>query len=175
MAEALTFREVAPGDIDEMAALVADSFVGYRAFAPAGWQPPAASEQVRVLQSWIADLDFWGELAAEEQALVGYATFIPAMRHSFRAAPDPALAHLDHLFVKPQYWGSGVATQLLAHVKSAAAVRGFTAMRLFAPFGQARARRFYTREGFFAVGEPFDSGSGLPVLEYQRPLEPRAG
>jgi GNAT superfamily N-acetyltransferase len=170
MVEALTFREIAPGDIDEMANLVADSFLDYRAFAPADWQPPTASQQIRVLRGWIADPDFWGELATDDRALVGHATFIPA-RHSFQAAPDPALAHLGHLFVKPRYWGSGVAAQLLARATTAATGHGFAAMRLFVPVGQGRARRFYTREGFIAVGEPFDFGLGLPVLEYQRPLE----
>ncbi|HMH46289.1 MAG TPA: GNAT family N-acetyltransferase [Solirubrobacteraceae bacterium] len=171
MAEALAFREIAPNDIDELAALVADAFVSYRAFAPADWQPPSASEQVRVLQGWIADPDFWGELASGERSLVGHATFIPAMRHSFQAVPEPALAHLGHLFVEPRYWGSGVAAQLLGRAMTAAAARGFAAMRLFVPVGQARARRFYTREGFIVVGEPFDFGLGLPVLEYQRLLQ----
>jgi hypothetical protein len=45
-------------------------------------------------------------------------------------------------------------------------------MRLFVPVDQGRARRFYTREGFNAVGDPFDPGLGLPVLDYQRSLEP---
>ena len=171
MAEALAFREIARDDIDELAVLVADAFVGYRAFAPAGWQPPSAGEQARGLQEWIADPGFWGELASEEQTLVGHATFIPAARHSFRAAPDQSLAHLGHLFVKPLYWGSGAATQLLDRATSAAASCGFTVMRLFVPAGQARARRFYGREGFVAVGEPFEFGLGLPVLEYQRSLE----
>ena len=102
-------------------------------------------------------------------------SFIPAARHSFRAAPDPSLAHLGHLFVKPSYWGSGVATQLLGHAARAAAGRGFGVMRLFVPAGQARARRFYAREGFVAAGEPFEFGLGLPVLEYQRSLESLAG
>jgi len=155
-----------------VAALVADSFAAYRAFAPADWQPPPASEQVRVLQRWIADPDLWGELASDAEALVGHATFIPARRHSFRAASDPGLAHLGHLFVKPRHWGSGVAAQLLARARTTAAVRGFAAMRLFVPVGQARARHFYTREGFSAVGEPFDF-AGLPTLEYHRSLEPR--
>jgi GNAT superfamily N-acetyltransferase len=175
MAEAPSFSEIAPGDIDQLAALVADSFDDYRAFAPAGWQPPPASEQIHVLQGWIADPDFWGELASTDRALVGHATFTPAARHSFQPVADPALAHLGHLFVKPPYWGSGVATQLLARARTAAAGRGFAAMRLFVPVGQGRARRFYTREGFIAVGDPFDFGLGLPVLEYQCPLEPDGG
>jgi GNAT superfamily N-acetyltransferase len=172
VANALTFREIGRDDIDELAALVADAFVGYRAFAPPEWRPPGADQQIRSLQGWIADPDFWGELASDERALVGHATFIPASRHSFQAVADPALAHLGHLFVAPTYWGSGVAVELLAHARSAAQARGYKAMRLFVPVGQRRARRFYAREGFVAVGEPFDFGLGLPVLEYRRPLEP---
>ena len=171
MVEALAFRQITHDDIDELAALVADAFVGYRAFSPADWQPPPASAQIQVLQRWIADRDFWGELAADEQTLIGHATLIPAARHSLRAAPDPALAHLGHLFLKPRYWGSGVAAQLLARARTAATARGFAAMRLFVPVDQGRARRFYTREGFIAVSDPFDPGLGLPVLEYQRSLE----
>jgi GNAT superfamily N-acetyltransferase len=158
-------------DIDQVAALVADSFVGYRAFAPVDWYPAQASEQVLVLQGWIAQPGFWGELASDDRGLAGHATFIPANRHSFQAAPDPALAHLGHLFVEQRYWGSGVATQLLANARTAGSERGFTAMRLFVPAGQERARRFYSREGFTAVGEPFDLG-GLPALQYRCTLEP---
>jgi len=172
MFEAFAFHEINGDDIEELAALVADAFSGYRGFAPARWQPPTASEQVGVLQRWIADPDFWGELALEGRTLVGHATCIPA-RHSFRASPEPALAHLGHLFVRPRYWGTGAARQLLAHATSAAAASGFTAMRLFVPAGQARARRFYAREWFVAVGDPFDPGIGLPVIEYRRPLVPR--
>ena len=169
--EELVFRAIGPADVDRLAVLVADAFVGYRVFAPAGWRPPAASEQSLVLERWIADPDFWGELASREEALVGHATFISAARHSVRSASDPAIVHLGHLFVRPRYWGSGVAAQLLARARTAAAARGFVAMRLFVPFGQARAKRFYEREGFVAIGEPFDSGLGLPVLEYRRALE----
>ncbi|MFI4977057.1 MAG: GNAT family N-acetyltransferase [Solirubrobacterales bacterium] len=122
-----------------------------------------------MLQRWIADPDFWGELASEERTLAGHATFIPA-RRSLRPAPDPSLAHLGHLFVKPEYWGSGAAAELLARAVDAAIARGFASMRLFVPVGQARARGFYAREGFMAVGGPFELGLGLPALEYQRSL-----
>jgi hypothetical protein len=42
MINAVAFREIASDDIDELAAAVADAFVGYRVFAPADWQPPPA-------------------------------------------------------------------------------------------------------------------------------------
>jgi GNAT superfamily N-acetyltransferase len=170
MAHVPEFRPIVSNDIDQLATMVADAFACYRAFAPADWEPPPANEQVRVLQDWIADPDFWGELASEKQTLIGHATVIPASRHSLRAVPDPALAHLGHLFIKPRYWGSGVAAQLLARAVTAAA-REFGAMRLFVPAGHARARGFYTREGFSAIGEPFDPGLGLLLLEYRRSFE----
>lgn len=167
----LEYRDICDEDVDELAVLVAEAFAGYRTFAPAGWRPPTAGDQVDVLRGWIAERDFWGELALDGQTLVGHATYIPA-RRSFRVAADPALAHLGHLFIKPRYWGTGAAPQLLAHALSAAATRGYTAMRLFVPVGQARARSFYTREQFAPFGDPFDPGHGLPVIEYRRCLAP---
>ncbi len=170
MRDALTFRGIVRDDIDELATAITDAFLSYRVFAPTDWQPPPASEQATVLERWISDPDFWGELASEEGVLAGHATSIPAVRHSFRPASDASVAHLGHLFVKPEHWGSGVADDLLARATSAASRHGFASMRLFVPVGQARARRFYTREGFVAVGEPFEFGLGLPALEYQLSL-----
>ena len=47
---------------------------------------------------------------------------------------------------------------------------GFRAMRLFVATGQARARRFYEREGWRAVAEMPESPLGLPLIEYRRDL-----
>jgi GNAT superfamily N-acetyltransferase len=164
---ALTFRGITRDDVDQLAVSVADAFAAYRAFAPADWEPPTAEAEGRVLERWIAESDFWGEITFDGEGLVGHATFISAASHSFRPAADLGLAHLGHLFVTPEYWGSGAATQLLARATGAAAARGFTAIRLFVPVGQSRARRFYERERFSAVDEPFEFGLGLPVLEYR--------
>lgn len=164
------FRAIVRDDIDRLAAAVADASLGYRAFAPPGWEPPAASQQACTLQQWVADPGFWGEVGCEEQALAGHVAFIPAVRHSRRPASDTSLAHLGHLFVLPDYWGSGVAGELLAHATTTAQARGFARMRLFVPAGQLRARRFYEREGFAKAGDPFEGGFGLPAVEYQRSL-----
>jgi hypothetical protein len=56
-----------------------------------------------------------------------------------------------------------------------ASARGFTAMRLFTPVGQARARRFYEREGWVTGSLQIDVAGGLPAIEYRRPLGPAAG
>ena len=86
-------------------------------------------------------------------------------------AADPALAHLRNLFVDREHWGSGVAATLLDASAAEARERGFSTMRLFTPAGQARARRFYEREGWSAVGEEFDVPAlGLPLVEYRYAL-----
>ena len=60
----------------------------------------------------------------------------------------------------------------------AARERGFSQMRLFTPVAQARARRFYEREGWAPAGDEFHApGPDLVIVEYRtasRP-EPMAG
>jgi GNAT superfamily N-acetyltransferase len=109
---------------------------------------------------WCAVADVAGEVA-------GHAAFLPATRARHPVA-DPELAHLWQLFVRRAFWGSGVAHALHAAAVDAATARGFTAMRLFTPAGQARARRFYEREGWAARGRPRDdSAFGMVVVEYR--------
>lgn len=149
---------------------MAEAFEGYRSFAPKDWRAPRTSAHAEALSRWLCDPGFWGELARDGQALIGHSAFIPAASHSYRAEPDPLLAHLAHLFLRTRYWGSGVAAELLSHAATAAQRRGFAVMRLFVPAGQARARRFYERERFSPMGAPFDPGLGMPVVEYRRTL-----
>lgn len=164
----LSFRAITTADIPQLARSVADAFARYRDFAPDGWQPPTAGSETARLERSVAGPGFWGEGAFEQETLVGHAAFTPAATHSFRPELDANSAHLLHLFVSPEHWGSGLATRLLADSCTAATARGHAAMRLFVAEGQSRARRFYEREGFTSVGEPFEFGLGLPALEYRR-------
>jgi len=166
----IEYRRLTPEDVGAAALLIADGFEAYRAFAPAGWEPPGAEDEKRTLQRWAEDPDFWGAVALDSQGVIGHAASVPAARHRSRPVADPGLSHLSYLFVARSHWGSGVATALLRRAIEDATERGFTAMRLFTPAGQARARRFYEREGFLSAGEPMDIGLGLPSLEYHRVL-----
>jgi hypothetical protein len=76
----------------------------------------------------------------------------PASHHGFLPMPDPALAHLGHLCLKPAYWGSGIAAELLARAVNAASTREFNTMRLFVPVKQARPSD--ERRGTAANGGP---------------------
>jgi GNAT superfamily N-acetyltransferase len=166
----VTFRAITEADTAQLADAVAAAFSLYRDFAPAGWQPPTADSEATRLGRWIADAGFWGEAAFEDATLAGHAAFIPASHHSFRPARNATAAHLLHLFVAPDFWGSGLATELMARANAAAIARGHDSMRLFVSEGQRRARRFYEREGFSAVGEPVEFGLGIPAVEYRRAL-----
>jgi GNAT superfamily N-acetyltransferase len=167
----IRFAEATADDLPDLARLHADAFAAYRAFAPDGWLPPSPETELRTLERWLGDADFFALVARTPQgALAGDVTLLPAARHRRRPVEDPALGHIGDLFVVPAHWGTGLASDLLGRAAGTARSRGFTALRLFVVEGQARARRFYEREGFACVGGPIDLGLGLPVLEYRRSL-----
>jgi GNAT superfamily N-acetyltransferase len=165
------FRTADPHDAEQLGQAVAEGFESYLPFAPPDWTPRTAhdeSEQVRVL---LENDDFWCLLASRDNVLAGHAAFLPCTQ-AWRAVEDPTLAHLRQLFLAPEHWGTGLAHTLHDHALQAARQRGFTAMRLFTPTGQTRARRFYEREGWTVNGEPFcDPGFGLEIIAYRRSLE----
>jgi GNAT superfamily N-acetyltransferase len=79
---------------------------------------------------------------------------------------------LDGMYVRPEAWGSGVADEL--HERAVAAIRaaGHERARLWVLEGNARARRFYERHGWYADGSsrvvefppnPIDLGYALQV------------
>ena len=131
----------------------------------------ASAEEVE--EGLAARLDLptvWGLLAEHDAEVAGYVTLLPAA-DSRKPVDDPGLAHFWMLFVRARWWGTGLARRLHAAACEAAAARGFTAMRLYTPAEQARARRFYEREGWSAAGEPYaDPELGLTIVEYRRPL-----
>jgi GNAT superfamily N-acetyltransferase len=162
---------VSRGDLDAVAEIVAEGFETFRGFAPEGWQPPSAAELSLTMAAKLPDPDWWCLVEEVDGAIAGTAGLVPGPASS-KPSDEPGLAHLFNLFVRPPHWGSGMARRLHAATVAEAAARGFTTMRLFTPAEQARARRFYEREGWSAVSEPFaepDLG-GLAIVEYRRPL-----
>ena len=165
-----SLRPATPADAEQLAASVSEGFEAYRDFAPAGWEPPSAAAELRLLREGLARADAWCELAEVGGALAGHVAIRAAATATY-SSPEPGLAHFWQLFVKPAWHGSGLATALHADAVREAGERGYLAMRLFAAAGQGRARRFYEREGWTAEGPPFDlPGFGLPVVEYRLPI-----
>jgi ribosomal protein S18 acetylase RimI-like enzyme len=161
-------------DAETLVAIVLEGFETFRPFAPRGWDPPKVridDERCRLL-----DIDTWCLLAESRDGEVsGHVALMPAYKHRLHD-PDRGLAHLWQLFVRPPLRGTGLASCLLSAAAAEAEDRGYVAIRLFTPVDHARAVRFYEREGFNRVSEPFESenmANGLLIVEYRRSLTPR--
>jgi GNAT superfamily N-acetyltransferase len=171
VAASYVYAPVTPDDAAEVTENVASGFDSYRAFAPPGWKPPEQVTSVAATHARLLAPDTWGLVARTRSAEpIGHVAFV-ASQTSLWPEKSEDLAHLWQLFVREPFWGSGVAKTLLRRATGEAARQGYARMRLYTPAGQARARRFYEREGWSARGEPFDAGLGIPVIEYRRALE----
>jgi GNAT superfamily N-acetyltransferase len=174
VAAQFVYLRATPEHAAELAATVATGFETYRAFAPPDWRPPAEVSSVGATRKRLADPDVWGLLARTATgAPVGHISFGASTMSRWPGGRDD-LAHLWHFFVREPFWGTGVAATLHREAVAEAARQGYAEMRLYTPDRQARARRFYEREGWVVRGGPMASDLGLPLVEYRRRLpDPR--
>jgi GNAT superfamily N-acetyltransferase len=146
---ALVLRPGTIEDVPGMARSVSEGFDSYRAFAPSGWEPPPPAVEEQRTRERFAHPDVWALVAVDgrgEQA--GHVSLLDD-------AEDPgASAYLWQLFVRSPHHGTGLAVTLHDAFLEAARARGFARARLSTPAGQARARRFYEREGWRGDGPP---------------------
>jgi GNAT superfamily N-acetyltransferase len=164
-----TYRHAELADAEVAGACAAAAFEGYREFAPAFWRPPDLASQVAHFRRLFESGRLWSLLAERDCELAGQVSVVPASASPL-PSEDAALAHLSGLFVDPRWWGSGLARTLHARAVEDASARGFTTMRLFTPVGQARARRFYEREGWVTGTLELELAGGLPAMEYRREI-----
>jgi putative acetyltransferase len=107
-----------------------------------------------------ARVDWWRERWRKE--LVPNAAIIVAERANALAGfvTIDATGYLDQLVVDPPHWGAGLATMLVDEAKS----RSPGGVSLLVNKDNARAIRFYERNGFVHAGEDVNPTSGRPVL-----------
>jgi GNAT superfamily N-acetyltransferase len=164
------YTRVTPDDAAELVATVVAGFETYRTFAPPNWNPPPEVGSLDVTRRRLGDDDVWGLLARTGSGEpAGHITFSASTRSRWPGGADD-LAHLWQLFVRQRYWGTGVATSLHRSALQEAARQAYAAMRLYTPTAQARARRFYEREGWVLEGDSPESPMGMPLVEYRRRL-----
>jgi GNAT superfamily N-acetyltransferase len=164
-------RPATPADVPVLSETVRQGFESYRAFLPAGWEPPREDFERARIEERLALEDAWCSLAFAGDEAAGHVGFLAAREHTEDRRLIPGLAHLWMLFIRQPWWGTGLAPRLLALAVAEAADRSYEAMRLVTPAGQARARAFYEREGWATDGvvtpEPM---LGLDLVEYRRAL-----
>jgi len=163
----IRLRRATIADAEPLARGVIEGVEDYPSFAPPGWTAPSFEGELTHVRQGLAGPDVYCLIAESEGALLGQITVLPAARAP-HPVEDSSLAHISNLFVRRDHWGLGLAAELHRAAVEAAAARGFTELRLFVAAGQARARRFYEREGWLPVSEPFDDPSpGLTMIEYR--------
>lgn len=168
--DSIHLRRATIADAEPLARGVLDGVEDYPSFAPPGWTAPSLDAEIEHLRESLADEDVCCLIADSGGDVVGQITVLPAA-----GAPHPvddaSLGHISNLFVRRDRWGAGLARDLHRAVLEAAGERGFTELRLFVAAGQARARRFYEREGWLPAGDPFDDPiPGLTMIEYRYTL-----
>jgi GNAT superfamily N-acetyltransferase len=163
----ISLRTATAADAEVLGRAVVDGVAEYPEFAPPGWAAPSVEAEIAHVRATLGDEQVWCTVAELDGRVVGQVTVLPASRAP-RPVDDPGLAHLSNLFVDRELWGSGLARELHGAALATARGHGFGEMRLFVAAGQARARRFYEREGWVARGGEFhDPGPDLVLVEYR--------
>jgi GNAT superfamily N-acetyltransferase len=162
------FRPVSVEDAGILAANVIAGMETYRSFAGEGWEPVAAEDEQAGIRARLQS-GAWGRLAVDEGRVAGHVLVVPA-------DGVPGCAHLAGLFVGEPWWGTGLAARLLALAVAEMRAQGYALARLYTPELQARARRFYEREGWeLQSGVVRHPELGLDLVEYRRALRAGAG
>ena len=164
-------RRATVEDAEAIAETAQLGFASFRAWAGPAYDPPPAALELQQVREGLRRPSVWAMIAFSGGEPAGHVSVTQA-RERAEPRPDiPGLAHLWQLFVRPPWWGSGLATRLNALAVANAAERGFEAIRLYTPVGNLRARAFYEREGWttdgVAIPEPL---LGLDLLQYRRDL-----
>jgi ribosomal protein S18 acetylase RimI-like enzyme len=171
---ALDIRIAVPDDAAALAATTRLGFESYRSWAPLGWEPPPRTLEMRAIRERLRVSTTWCVIAlAPGGEPAGHVGITHAAERLRPHVSVPGRAHLWMLFLRPEWWGSGLATRLLALGLAEAEYQGYRSIRLYTPEGQARARAFYEREGWSLAGPRFaEPLLGLDLVEYRRELGP---
>jgi GNAT superfamily N-acetyltransferase len=171
-AAALEIRIAGPGDASALAGTTRLGFETYTSWAPPGWRPPPRGLEVRAIRERLRQASTWCAIALDPEGdPAGHVGITHASERERAHVRIPGRAHLWMLFVRPPWWGTGLATRLHQLGLEEAIRRGYETIRLYTPADHSRARAFYVREGWEVVGRPFEEPLlGLDLLEYRREL-----
>jgi len=158
-------RRAWPADAETLARTGRLGSETWRAFAPRDWVPRSFDEGVAFTRDRLATPGAWGMLADVAGEPAGHYATVPG------CWDEPRAVILWSLFVRPAWWGSGVADHLHEAFLAEARERRYPWAWLATPAPHARARRFYERRGWRA-DTLLEPGRGLPMAIYGRSLLP---
>lgn len=150
-----TIRRLSPGEATLYRQIRLDALLD----SPEAFATSHESALKRNDESWIAQAD--GSAHGDDRATFLVMDEEPVgMAALYRDATDHTEGELIQMWIAPSYRGSSLAADLLDHVFTWAAERGFKTIRAEVTDGNTRALRFYERYGFRRMG----SGDGGMVL-----------
>jgi GNAT superfamily N-acetyltransferase len=164
----LTTRRARPADAETVARTAWLGTDTWRAFAPAGWAPRSLEEGLVFTRRRLTAPGAWALLAFVDGEPAGHYATVPG------DWDEPRSVVLWGLFVRPAWWGSGLADRLHEAFVAEARERGYPQAWLATPAPHARARRFYERRGWRA-DTLLEEGRGMPMAIYGRSLLPERG
>ena len=171
MLDGLRYRAATPRDATIIAELTAAGFATYRDFAPDGWQPRSSMQEEGPVHDRLMRGDTHARLAFDDSALVGVTGWMPALSTQPDRTPIPGRGHIWAVFVAQPWWGTGLASDLLAWSVATMRDSGHAAAQLWTPRDSERARAFYEREGWTTSGDAiFNADLALHVVLYEREL-----
>ena len=172
-----TVREGARHDLSAMADNLEAGFLSYRTWADANWEPPSRVEMLLGMMQRFQHDGSWSFVGFADNEPAGHVTSRPELDE--HEHPRPGVTRMTHLFLRRDYWGSGLADLLHARMLESMVQRGYESAVLWTPSGAARARAFYERRGWQLTGgiEAADNGLGLELIEYalELPAAPATG
>ena len=161
-------RSAKPSDCAAIASAYLESWcAGYRDLLPAAVLE--AEAQARSGRDWTSALDQPSRVVLVAEDNLGKIIGVAECEH----APNPGhRPWLQMLYVVASAWGSGAAVELLGGALEAVRHAGHHSTWLEVVDRQARARRFYEREGFVLDTTMGPGSNGLFDLIYYRHDQP---
>src|ERR1700712_3966212 len=110
---ALDIRIAVPDDAIALAGTTRLGFESYREWAPPGWQPPPRTLEIRSIRERLRVRTTWCAMALDPAGEpAGHVGITHAAERDRPHVRVPGRAHLWMLFVRPPWWGSGLAGRL---------------------------------------------------------------
>jgi GNAT superfamily N-acetyltransferase len=169
--EDVAVRAATPADLDAIAELVSTCDQSYADWAPPGWNAPdEAEERDRWRRRW-GVTGSWTRVAVGRDAdIVGVVSWSPARERDGAGDPIPGVGHIGAVYVRPDRWRQGIASDLLDRAEDAMRESGCERAQLWTPEG-APARGFYEAQGWTHDGRrQFFAILDLPLVAYSKQL-----